>query len=353
MEWVVCQNSKGQINRAGDALINLNFFDPRRDDALEVINNWRSCHQYPLHVITASLQDRARKVNKKALVARRIKRLQSISLKLRQNPTMKLSQMQDIGGCRAVLKNPAEVDQLVAVYYEAMVNHPSRTDRSYVFATDDYMANPKDDGYRGVHLIMKYQSDTESKKAYNGQRIEIQIRSKLQHAWATAVETCQAFTGQALKSKIKTASDEWIRFFAVMSSAIAAREKRPLVPGTPTDKDARKAELKALEHEHQIIAKLRGWTTAMSHERVDDHQCAAFLLELDTQKRVLKLQTFKQKEMVLAYSKYLSREKETEADAHIQVVLVSADSVANLRRAYPNFYVDTNDFIAALTEEIY
>ena len=164
---------------------------------LEVINNWRACHNYPLHVITKSLQDLALKVDKKSLVAiPGTKRLQSIALKLEHQPTMKLSQMQDIGGCCAVLRNPAEIELLVGIYEDAMENHKNREDRSFIFEVNDYLVSPKADGYRGVHLIMKYQSNTESKKAYNGQRIEIQIRSRLQHSWATAVETCQAFTGR-------------------------------------------------------------------------------------------------------------------------------------------------------------
>jgi hypothetical protein len=198
---------------------------------------------------------------------------------------------------------------------------------------------------------MKYQST--SKTAHNGQRIEIQIRSRLQHAWATAIETCQAFTGQALKSKIKTASASWLRFFALMSSAIAARERRPLVPGTPHDPAERKAELKALESQEGIVTMLQGWSTAMRHSTIaDDRESVAFLLELDTGQRRLTIVPYKLAEMPLAHKQYLVREKATENDPNVQVVLVSADSVANLQRAYPNFYVDTTNFIRAIQFEL-
>jgi ppGpp synthetase/RelA/SpoT-type nucleotidyltranferase len=136
--------------------------------------------------------------------------------------------MQDIGGCRAILDTVADVEALVKSYKDAGVRHPSKLDRPFLFREDNYIELPKSDGYRGVHLIMKYQSL--AKPDYNGQNIEVQIRSRLQHAWATSVETCETFTGQALKAKIKNASDQWLRFFALMSSAIATREKRPNVP---------------------------------------------------------------------------------------------------------------------------
>src|SRR5689334_16876812 len=101
MAWASCQFSRTEIDNAGRMLIERPPSDPARDEALEVINNWRSCHSYPLHIVTKTLHTRAsKKVDGEMLVARRIKRLSSIGLKLKQNPSMKLSKMQDIGGCR-------------------------------------------------------------------------------------------------------------------------------------------------------------------------------------------------------------------------------------------------------------
>jgi hypothetical protein len=61
-----------------------------------------------------------------------------------------------------------------------------------VYPMGNYIEKPKPDGYRGVHLIIKYRST--AKREYKDQNIEVQIRSRLQHAWATAVETCETFT---------------------------------------------------------------------------------------------------------------------------------------------------------------
>ncbi len=355
MAWTICQFRKGEIDRAGQQLITLPVWDPERDIALEVINNWRSCHNYPLHIVTKTLGSRAKtKISEKSLVARRIKRMASIAIKLRQNPGMKLSQMQDIGGCRAILNNVNEVENLVEVYEQAAIRHPRTDDRPFILKKYDYIEHPKDDGYRGVHLILKYASTAPAQHPFNGQRVEIQIRSRLQHAWATAVETCQAFTGQALKSKIKDATEQWLRFFSLMSAAIADREKRPSVPGTHTSRAMRKKELKQLVDDEQIIFQLNGWSAAMQHPTVmDDHESAVYLLELDTAMKTLQINPYKQSEMAIANHQYLLREKATESDSNIQIVLVSADSVSNLKRAYPNFYVDTKVFISAVQQEIY
>jgi hypothetical protein len=87
-----------------------------RDEMLAVINNWWSSHSFPLRNFKMTLLPRARRMDSKALIAQRLKRLSSIEAKLRRFSDMKLSQMQDIGGCRAVVENIRCLQKLVAVY---------------------------------------------------------------------------------------------------------------------------------------------------------------------------------------------------------------------------------------------
>ncbi len=96
-----------------------------------------------------------------------------------------------------------------------------------LITTTDYIANPKTTGYRSVHLVYKYSN--EKNPAYNGLHVELQIRSKLQHAWATAVETLGTFLEQALKSS--EGEKELLDFFALAGSAFAHLEGCPPVPG--------------------------------------------------------------------------------------------------------------------------
>jgi Region found in RelA / SpoT proteins len=349
MAYSTCQHTREEINVAGRSLFPLSQADPARDSAIEIIANWRSCHSYPLLLVKTTLKKRARKVHSKSLVAQRIKRLSSISLKLEQNQTMRLSQMQDIGGCRAVMEGVAEVSALVRKY--EIAKQKRRKTGPVLLKKYDYIQKPKVDGYRSVHLIMSFQS--KRLREYNGQKIEIQIRSKLQHAWATAVETSQAFTGKALKSKIKSANaTDWLRFFALMSSAIAAREKLPHVPGTPENKDERVNELKELEQKEGIINLLSGWNAAIKHQETTAPNASAFLLELNMTKKVLKIMPFEEYQMASAQLQYLAREKETEKSPEIQVVLVSVDSLTALKRAYPNYYMDTTVFISLIRQEL-
>jgi Region found in RelA / SpoT proteins len=345
-------HSKGRIDKAGQELITLPSADPAIDETLAVINNWRACHSYPLQVIKMTLLLRAKKIFKQALIAQRLKRLSSISIKLRDNPNMKLSQMQDIGGCRAILANVNQVDRLARIYEKSRATNPRG--RPEWVNKNDYIQYPKEDGYRSVHLIYRYQSYVHDKKPFNGQRIEIQIRTKLQHAWATAVEIAQTFTGQAMKSKVKSANATWLRFFALMGTAIAMREKRPLVPNTPTNRRELIREIKATANEQSILDCLIGWGNTIKHLETESVKAGmdTFLLVLDPQKHWLHISPFRKDQRREAEEQYLKAEKEAAGDPAKQVVLVSVDSLDALSKAYPNYYADTADFVQAVNMEI-
>ena len=98
--------------------------------------------------------------------------------------------MEDIAGCRAVVDS---IDNVRDVYKSLK---KSRT-KNILVRERDYISKPKESGYRGVHLVFKYNC---RKKEYHGMAVELQIRSKIQHSWATAVEIVGTFTKQALKA---------------------------------------------------------------------------------------------------------------------------------------------------------
>jgi len=353
MAWAARIFSKGRIDRAGRGLLELPPDDPRREAEVAVVDNWRACHAYPLQVIKMTLLNRAKKIDSGALIAQRLKRRPSIEIKLRDNPRMQLSQMQDLGGCRAVLTSVAQVRKLVEKYKEFHAKSPK--DRSDWDGSDDfdYILTPKPDGYRSVHLVFRFCSPSAERAIYNGQRIEIQIRTKLQHLWATAVETAQIFTGQALKSKVKNASEDWLRFFALTSSAFALRERAPCVPGTPDNKTEIVRQLREIIGRTNIMSSLSDWNdTVHILEEKETPGARFYLLTLDSEKRTLRIDPFMAEEAVTSQKAYDKAEKDTEPNPNVQVVLVSVDDVDALRKAYPNYYVDTKSFMTAVEREM-
>lgn len=255
--------------------------------------------------------------------------------------------MQDIGGCRAVLDSVRDVDSLVEIYEEALLKNPRG--RPFRVEKYDYIANPKPDGYRSMHFVYKYRSEAEHLRVYNDLRIEIQIRSRLQHTWSTAVETVSTFTDQALKTGL--GSPSWRRFFALMGNALALKEDRPLVPSTPTHKAALVSELQNLYADLQVESVLMGMSeiVRMVGEASSD-TADSYLLLLDAQAKTLEIRSFDRNEQDRASSEYLAVEQAYAGNPNIQAVLVSVDSLTTLQSAYPNYYLDTSQFLFEVRE---
>ncbi len=341
-KWAEPQYPRGQVDAAGAVLAEDSASPQALEHALGVINNWRSSHAFPLNTFQMGLRTRAKQVDPDSLISQRIKRLSSIRLKLTLLNTMKLSQMQDVGGCRAVVHSVRHVDKVVRLYRESDLKH--RLDH-----IDDYIRQPKQSGYRSIHLVYRYYSD--KKTTYNGLKIEVQLRSPLQHAWATAVETVGTFIQQALKSS--QGEEEWLRFFALMGTAIANRERTAPVPNTPTDKRELVRKLresvKALDVERKLWAYGAALRTLEGPGVPGAHY---FLLELDPSTNSVTVTGYRFGELEEASNEYLAAERKMAGIAGSDVVLVSVESLASLRRAYPNYFLDTSVFIEAVKRAV-
>ena len=111
--------TKGEINRAGDALLIEVISSEKYQSAIDIINAWRASHGRPLQEIRDDLGRLAVRIDPSAIVAHRLKRLPSIHDKLKRLDRTLLSRMQDIGGCRAILVSTQAVYRLLEQYKEA------------------------------------------------------------------------------------------------------------------------------------------------------------------------------------------------------------------------------------------
>lgn len=328
--------SRQKVNEAGRKLTQ--FDVDNANEWLPVIDNWRASHAHPLNAFYMTLKRRAGKFSRNALVVQRIKRLESIAFKLIHSEKMKLTQMQDIGGCRAVMPSIDSVRKLQNYYHVEPLSHTFN-------GIKDYIAFPKTTGYRGIHL--KYSvASINPDWPYNGHKIEIQLRTLLQHKWATAVEAAETFTGHALKSN--QGSQNWRRFFALMSSVFAIRENSPTIPGTSDDLNVLYDEIRQLDRNHHMAATFSGYRAIFPQveKRVGAQY---FLVRLDPVKRLVRVEGFKGKESQEANRRYIEAEQLIEKDSAVRVVLVSASSIAALQRAYPNYFLDTDEFLNEVT----
>ena len=333
MTWAVPEHSRAEVNAASRIWLSDTATSQEKSDALIIVNNWRGVHAFPLNTFQMGLRTRGSCFSNDVVVAQRIKRLNSIELKLSLKPSMKLTQMQDIGGCRAILDDVGQVNALVESFKRSDLKHKILTE-------DDYIRNPRSSGYWGVHIVYSYFSDRND--TYNGLKIEIQLRSQLQHAWATSVEVVGTMVDQALKSSL--GDPGWLRFFQLMSSELARKEGMPPVPGTPEVLlDARKEFLDLVE-QYNPIARLDSYSDALNyieHSEKGDH---FFILHLRPKEDTLTISSFKKKDSTKAGDRYLEIEESISDDSEEEAVLVSVDSIASLKKAYPNYFLDTKSF---------
>jgi hypothetical protein len=230
-----------------------------------------------------------------------------------------------------------QVRELVKRYKASDIKHK-------LLSEDDYIASPKISGYRSFHLIYRYFSD--KKATHNGLRIEVQIRSQLQHAWATAVETVGTFIQQALKSSQGEA--DWLRFFTLMGTALAIREDSPRVPNTPLDNADLKDQLQAFAHKLDVARRLTAYGEALNTvDQLAIGDADYYLLELDPVAMKVSVAGYQQKELGKASADYLAMEKKIRGTG-TDAVLVSVESMASLRKAYPNYFLDTAKFVEAV-----
>ena len=204
-------------------------------------------------------------------------------------------------------------------------------------------------------MVYVYAPTSSGQAAYAGMRGEMQLRSRLQHAWATAVETVDAFSGQALKAS--EGSADWLRFFALMGTAIAAVEGFPPVHGTPRDASALRRELARHAVEIGAVARLQAYGRMLRALPGDVRNGRASYFHIywepiGNDAAQLRWNEYAEEELDEAIRTYEDVESGIRRFPGAQTVLVRVGSVDALRRAYPNYFADTELFLTELEKAI-
>lgn len=213
---------------------------------------------------------------------------------------------------------------------------------------DDYIRKPKPSGYRGYHLIFQYENPLFAE--YGGLKVEMQLRSNLQHCWATAVEIVDIYLREGLKAN--RGSADWRRFFALMATAIALREDCRPIPRTPRDSLELVTELREYVEKLDVLTRLKAFGESLNIiEGAKLGGIKYVILVLDpSAERTLQLYGYRASDLEGATDRLalLERYRSATADS----VLVSVSDANQLRRAYPNYFLDTNVFLDAVKQAI-
>ena len=208
---------RGRVDAAGQS-----FRGGQQTDLdLAILENWRAAHLYVINTFQSALRNRKKRQNFSVSIAQRLKRRPTIVDKLQREPGMELSRMHDIAGCRLIFNNVDELRSFRDGVHSARVKHE-------VIGGDDrydYIVRPKVSGYRGVHDVFKYKSQIGS-TPWDKLRIEIQYRTLVRHAWATAVEISDLANSTRLK--FGQAAKEMEELFCLCSEMFARAHENAL-----------------------------------------------------------------------------------------------------------------------------
>lgn len=196
--------TKGEIDKLGQRI---GASKTVSNEDLEMLQAYRQTFQEPIAQVYNFVLNAARKVDKQCIVTYRIKRIDTIIEKMRrfqsnEKGRMALSRMWDIAGCRCIL-SVTSIDKLYQLQNMILdeYGHESKI--------NDHINPPKASGYRSLHVYVK---DKVSQKP-----IEIQIRNREMHNWATLVEIVDLLYGT--KHKEQGASGDLGRFLYLYSKA--------------------------------------------------------------------------------------------------------------------------------------
>ena len=333
--------SRNKINQSGKVLLAGPEMGFPYTDANLVVEDWRKLHMIPLQKlveeVTRILADSGVQA---AFSSHRLKRMTSIIAKLRHNPGMGLGGLQDIGGARFVFEDIDSLLKAQKIISQASFEH---------FVTDrepyDYVAKPKASGYRSIHFTYKYVSDNDD---YDGLRVELQIRTRLQHDWAMAVETAELISKSSLKASL--GDENWLSFFKLSSAVFAQKEGMPVAESFAgySEKDYC-VQYAQLDKDFKFLDQLQALVSAVkiSEEHTLRGGFAILLIQF-AEKRV-QLKHFQSDNLEDA-TKYYSEVEKSIYDQNSAVVLVSVSDMKELQEAYPSYFLNASEFIQALFE---
>jgi ppGpp synthetase/RelA/SpoT-type nucleotidyltranferase len=325
--------SKSKIDQIGEALKqDMNLENKDLDNLLL----WRNSFSSTLDYYHSKLKAKINQVDTVTL-SRRLKRIESIQIKLKRFRTMRLSTLQDIAGLRVVLKDETSL-------LKAFTKLRGLPNKHKLKRLDDYHNNPKEDGYRGIHLV--YQNE-------NSAMIEIQLRTELEHIWATAVE----IYGELQETSFKTGSgtSEWKEFFVLLSSYFAIKENC-----SPTKKHQKLSEkqihskLKNTMKKLSVIERLNASTNSIQVVTNKFNETGRMgkyaIIELNLLSKTTTVEFFNKKDVSKAIRIYTERELKLKHNKSINIVFVNIDDIEKIQKSYPNYFLNTNNLLEILAK---
>lgn len=343
--------SKNAVKRSGQAISS----GTATQSDFDLVDRWRASHGYVINTFQAWLKGHLSKQNSYIEFAQRLKRRNTVFGKLKRVNSKgeflisDVSSMHDFAGCRMIFPSIDELHMFrekmhssaVMRNVEHKIRHAADPDKY------NYIETPKFTGYRGIHDVYRHfprgSSRKEGKKPWDGLLVEVQYRTRAQHAWATAVEISDLLDGE--QTKFELDQSERGQFFAVASELIA-RQYEGMSRAFPNlSVDDLRGQLQALEGKLGILRRLELLKQFEDEEKLQRHNVLN-IYRNDAGEPELEVIAFKSPIEAIEHASALEESSES-----LNAVYVRSDNPNQLRSAYRNYFYDPVDFVRIIQKE--
>ena len=316
-------------------------------------DNFREAHNIIIKLFTIELK----KVNfsKQHLTASRNKRIETIISKLCRPEKPKLDRIHDIAGTRIIFENIKSLEDYIDILENTeLVNFKEKINEDK--NRYNYIKNPKSDGYRSIHKVFYYSSNipysTLNEKRFNlgNKKIELQLRTRLQHIWATTVEIYDIIN----KSNIKTGTHNKLEtkeglFFKKCSLVFEGIESN--------DVEKIKININEIFRDKDLVEiynRLKGIKNIKNIQlpkTLGSDEVFILITDLNKGKTTFfttdPIEKNDKQDTFLINASYRRLEEKNTKGEYILLLLTLGD-IKKLKNVYPNYFLNTNEFISIL-----
>jgi ppGpp synthetase/RelA/SpoT-type nucleotidyltranferase len=308
--------SKNQLRNLGKELCKEDFDHSK----LDILEEYRLSYKEAGREVFDSLILLSNQISSNSITTYRIKRINSIIRKLKRRRDRPLGNMNDIVGCRCIVKSEKQIKKL-----RRLIKNQFTIDEE-----NDYYLEPNSSGYKSLHLYVV--SNLDSSKI-----IEIQIRVEEDHNWATLVEIIDNVYDVDIKETLNTDTRKYVDFKLFHQLLARSRELNL----------ADKTALVDLIIKYDIFNELRNifmenyLNVRKQYNKLSRYKSDYYIIEsgLDYKPQIYKFPDFDSAE-----KEYYNRYKTQDNDNFV-LINISNSSLENLEKAYSNYILTTHNFL--------
>ena len=316
-------------------------------------DNFREAHNIIIKLFTIELK----KVNfsNQHLTASRNKRIETIISKLRRPEKPKLDRIHDIAGTRIIFENIKSLEDYIDILENTeLVNFKEKINEDK--NRYNYIKNPKSDGYRSIHKVFYYSSNipysTLNEKRFNleNKKIELQLRTRLQHIWATTVEIYDIINKSNIKTgthnKLETKEGLFFKNCSLVFEGIESNDVEKIkinINEIFRDKD--------LVEIYNRLKGIKNIKNIQLPKTLGSDEVFILITDLNKGKTTFfttdPIEKNDKQDTFLINASYRRLEEKNTKGEYILLLLTLGD-IKKLKNVYPNYFLNTNKFISIL-----